>query len=103
MALEIFQRDNIIAIFITILLIIGKMRNQSWCPLILEVALKISVVNSQKLRMDLPNDPHKPLLGACPEHLTSYFTDTCSAMSLLLYLQYLGNGNSLSVLQLKNR
>lgn len=79
------------------------MRNQSWCPLILEVALKISVVNSQKLRMDLPYDPHKPLLGTCPEHLTSYFTDTCSAMFLLLYLQYLGNGNSLSVLQLKNR
>lgn len=33
-SLGVFQRDNIIAIFITILLIIGKMRNQSWCPLI---------------------------------------------------------------------
>lgn len=39
-ALGVFQRGNIIVIFITKLLIISKMRNQSWCPLILEVALK---------------------------------------------------------------
>lgn len=42
--------------------------------------LEISVTVLKRLRIDLPQDPARPLLGIHPKDSTSYFRDTLSSV-----------------------
>ena len=43
-------------------------------------SIEIRMKNPQKLNISAPYDPAMPFPGICPKELTSYSTNTCSAM-----------------------
>ena len=52
------------------------------CTATLEISMVVWLY-LRKLRINLPQDPQKPLLGIYPKDVQSYYKDICSTMFLV--------------------